>query len=252
MLSKNKSVSLCKGQNQGEFSPSSNVLKDIMSPCGVQNGVSPTYVSKASVNQATDTKSTIKASTASSTENVEVAVWFLMRAAYGQEKKAKDFLEAKGIEVFLPLQEKCFVCKGKRIHRQVSLIPNFLFVKSTEQEMKKYIGKGELDFFHHYYVPHINSGGVKIGKGIKPLVIPQNQMDSFIKWQNVDDENKLFIADDHMDFEMNDVVKIVDGKFAGLEGFVCRIKGQSRIGIVVNGVGTIFTAYIPKGMLEKK
>ena len=49
-------------------------------------------------------------------------------------------------------------------------------------------------------------GGVKIGKGIKPLVIPQNQMDSFIKWQNVDDENKLFIADDHMDFERNDVV----------------------------------------------
>ena len=84
------------------------------------------------------------------------------------------------------------------------------------------------------------------------MVIPQNQMDSFIKWQNVDDKNKLFIADDHMDFEMNDVVKIVDGKFAGLEGFVCRIKGQSRIGIVVNGVGTIFTAYIPKGMLEKK
>lgn len=91
----------------------------------------------------------------------EAMVWFLMRAAYGQEKKAKDFLEAKGIEVFLPLQEKCFVCKGKRIHRQVSLIPNFLFVKSTEQEMKKYIGKGELDFFHHYYVPHINSGGGK-------------------------------------------------------------------------------------------
>ena len=52
MLSKNKSVSLCKGQNQGEFSPSSNVLKDIMSPCGVQNGVSPDYVSKASVNKS--------------------------------------------------------------------------------------------------------------------------------------------------------------------------------------------------------
>ena len=77
-------------------------------------------------------------------------------------------------------------------------------------------------------------------------------MESFIKWHRVDDENKLFVADDNMKFEMNDVVKIVDGKFAGLEGFVCRIKGQSRIGIVVNGVGTIFTAYIPRGMLEKK
>ena len=112
----------------------------------------------------------------------------------------------------------------------------------------KSILKKDNEIVNQYY----RSGGVKIGKGIKPLVIPQNQMDSFIKWQNVDDENKLFIADDHMDFEMNDVVKIVDGKFAGLEGFVCRIKGQSRIGIVVNGVGTIFTAYIPKGMLEKK
>ena len=77
-------------------------------------------------------------------------------------------------------------------------------------------------------------------------------MDSFIKWHAIDDENKLFIADDDMKFEMNDVVKIVDGKFAGLEGFVCRIKGQSRIGIVIKGVGTIFTSYIPKGMLEKK
>lgn len=152
-------VTLIKGQNVGEKSPLCGIPSVAMSPCWLQNGVTPNYVSKASVNQATDTKSTIKASTASSTENVEVAVWFLMRAAYGQEKKAKDFLEAKGIEVFLPLQEKCFVCKGKRIHRQVSLIPNFLFVKSTEQEMKKYIGKGELDFFHHYYVPHINSGG---------------------------------------------------------------------------------------------
>lgn len=238
---------MIKGQKTGDSSPNRDV-RNAVSPHSVQNGVTPNFASSPSAECATDSDMP----TASSTEKVEEAVWFLMRAAYGQEKKAKDYLEAKGIEVFLPLQEKCYLYKGKRIHRQVSLIPNFLFVKSTEQEMKKYIGKGELDFFHHYYVPHINSGGVKIGKGIKPLVIPKNQMDSFIKWQNVDDENKLFIADDNMKFEMNDVVKIVDGKFAGLEGFVCRIKGQSRIGIVVNGVGTIFTAYIPKGMLEKK
>ncbi len=47
------------------------------------------------------------------------------------------------------------------------------------------------------------------------------------------------------------MVKIVDGKFGALEGYVCRIKGQSRIGIVVNGVDAIFTAYIPKCMLKK-
>ena len=43
----------------------------------------------------------------------EAMVWFLMRAAYGQEQKAQEFLEAKGIETFLPLQEHCFVRDGK-------------------------------------------------------------------------------------------------------------------------------------------
>lgn len=75
-------------------------------------------------------------------------------------------------------------------------------------------------------------------------------MQSFIKWSTIADDNKLFIADDNMPFSKNDRVKVMDGKFAGLEGFVCRIKGHSRVGITIEGIGTIFTAYIPKGMLK--
>lgn len=252
MLNKNKSVSLSKGQSLGESSPSSSVLKNIMSLRSVQYGVSPDYVSKSCADNSTDSILNKNNPTASSTANVEEAVWFLMRAAYGKEKKAKDFLEAKGIKTFLPLQTQTYIYKGKKKHRQVSLIPNFLFVKSSEEEMKQYIGKGELDFFHHYYVPHKDDRGRPLGKnGIKPLVIPTCQMESFIRWNEISDDNKLFVADDKIKFAKNDVVKIVDGKFAGLEGYVCRIKGQSRIGIVVNGVGTIFTAYIPKCMLKK-
>lgn len=55
-----------------------------------------------------------------------------MRAAYGQEQKAQEFLEAKGIETFLPLQEHCFVRDGKRVKKMQSLIPNFLFVKALK------------------------------------------------------------------------------------------------------------------------
>ena len=178
-------------------------------------------------------------------------VWFLMRAAYGQEQKAQEFLETKGIETFLPLQERCFVRDGKRVKKMQSLIPNFLFVKSTENEMKKYIGKHPVDFLHHYYVPHKDNSGNAIGtKGIKPLVIPDEQMDAFLQWYAIRDDNKLFIADDKMHFSKDQQVKVIGGKFAGMCGRVCHIKGQSRVGIVISGVGIIFTAYIPKGMLE--
>ena len=54
MLNKNKSVSLSKGQSPGESSPSSSVLKNIMSLRSVQNGVSPDYVSKSCADNSTD------------------------------------------------------------------------------------------------------------------------------------------------------------------------------------------------------
>lgn len=242
-----RSVSLCKGQNNGVNSLNSGVSKVSTSPHSIHNGVTPNYMSKQSAHSTLN-----NISAASSTDNVEEAVWFLMRAAYGQEKKAKFFLEAKGIEVFLPMKEKCCILNGKRKTKQVSLIPNFLFVKSTETEMKNYVGKGELDFFHHYYVPHKDETGKKIGKnGIKPLVIPEQQMNFFIKWNAVEEEDKLFVPDDNFKFTKNDKVKIVRGKFVGFEGKVCRIKGQTRVGLIVEGVGTIITAYIPKDYVEK-
>lgn len=247
----NNIASLIKGQNTGEYSPNSRDLKIATSPQGVQTGVTPDYaLNKASDNATFCDKN--KVQTASSTKNVEEAVWFLMRVAYGRERKAKDYLEPLGIEVFLPEQEKCFICKGKRVHKQESLIPNFLFVKSTEREMKKYIGKEPLEFFHHYYVPHKDHDGNSIGKkGLKPLVIPADQMEKFIKWNSVHDDNKLFVTDDKIPFSNNEKVRILGGQFQGFEGQVFRIKGQSRVGVSIEGVGTIFTAYVPKGLLEK-
>lgn len=118
--------------------------------------------------------------------------------------------------------------------------------------MKKYIGKEPLEFFHHYYVPKKEIGGGKFGRsGKKPLIIPNCQMEKFIKWNSVDDLNKLFIADDKITFCNKEKVRILGGQFQGFEGQVFRIKGQSRVGVSIEGVGTIFTAYIPKGMLEK-
>lgn len=100
--------------------------------------------------------------------------------------------------------------------------------------------------------PKRKSGGGKFGRsGKKPLIIPNCQMEKFIKWNSVDDLNKLFIADDKITFCNKEKVRILGGQFQGFEGQVFRIKGQSRVGVSIEGVGTIFTAYIPKGMLEK-
>lgn len=109
------------------------------------------------------------------------AVWFLMRAAYGQERKSKDILEAENIEVFLPVTNKMRIIGGKRKLITESLIPNFLFVHTTERMIRKYVGSPGLSFLHHYYIPNKDENGCPIGKsGIKPLIVPDDQMESFL------------------------------------------------------------------------
>ncbi len=73
-------AALFKGQEIGASAPENGNRIAAVSPCKIHNMVPPDY-----------------ASTASAAACVEEAVWSLMRAAYGQESKARDFLEAKGM-----------------------------------------------------------------------------------------------------------------------------------------------------------
>lgn len=182
----------------------------------------------------------------------ERACWFVMRAAYGQERKAKVRLEGMGIEVFLPTVRKLHIVRGKRVIRDHSLIPNLLFVRTTELRLKELVGRDTFHYFHHYYVPAKDEKGNPVGKrGIRPLIVPESQMDQFRCWNEVNDDNKLFVEIDGCTLKDNEKVRVIGGRFKGISGFICRYKGQSRVGVRIEGLGTIFTAFVPKMYLEK-
>lgn len=61
----------------------------------------------------------------------------------------------------------------------------------------------------------------------------------------------MFISDTESDISKGDKVKIISGKFTGFSGFVCRVKRQTRVGVTINGFGTIVTAYVPKAFYKK-
>lgn len=179
------------------------------------------------------------------------AVWFLMRVAYGREEKARAFLAGHGIETFLPTITRIRLKDGKKKRVVESLIPNLLFVHSDEKTMKRFIGQPPTEYLHHYYVPNLDEQGNPIGlKGIRPLIIPDRQMEAFRRWNDVQDDNKLFLSDNTVKIKEGELVKITEGKFAGISGFVCRLKKQTRVGVHITGLGTVFTAYIPASFLQ--
>lgn len=232
-MNNNTNASLINGQlTSGSDIPCSGVAPAAIPDCREEEGVSPNYVQTSAMPKEPD------------------KVWFYMRVAYGQEKKVRDFLISEGIEVFLPTIKKMRVLGGIKKQIEVSLIPNSLFVHSTETNMKRYVGKYPTNYLHHFYEPSHDKKGQPIGPGRKPLIVPDTQMQSFQIWTSSSNENKIFIDKTDFEFKTNDLVRITEGEFKGFTGFVVRLKGQSRVAVIVESVGFISTAYIPKRLLE--
>lgn len=234
-MTANTTASLINGQITSgveSTSPCSGATPSAIPEATAVQGVSPNY-------EISPTK-----------PNESDLVWFYMRVAYGQEKKVRDYLLSEGIEVFHPTWKKERVIAGVKKLVEVSLIPNALFVHSTADIMKKYVGKEPMTNLHHFYEPHFDDNRRPIGSGRRPVTIPDGQMQSFKIWTSSQSDNKIFLDTNHFEFKQNDLVRIIEGEFKGFEGHVVRLKGQTRIGVLIEGVGFISTAFIPKRLLQ--
>lgn len=234
-MTANTTASLINGQITSgveSTSPRSGVTPSAIPEATAVQGVSPNY-------EMSSTK-----------PNESNLVWFYMRVAYGQEKKVRDYLLSEGIEVFHPTWKKERVIAGVKKLVEVSLIPNALFVHSTTDIMKKYVGKEPTTTLHHFYEPHLDDNRRPIGTGRIPITVPNRQMESFQIWTSSQDLNKIFLHTNQFEFKQNDLVRISEGEFNGFTGYVVRLKGQTRVGILISGVGFLSTAYVPKSFLQ--
>lgn len=129
-------ASLINGQlTSGSNTPRSGVAPTTIPDFRNEKGVSPNYAQNLSQSTEPDLR------------------WFYMRVSYGQEQKVGDYLENKGLEVLLPKCKRQRTYGGEKKLVDVSLIPNVLFVHSTAEILKQYIGKAPTENLHHFYTP---------------------------------------------------------------------------------------------------
>ena len=223
----------------GEFPPcaglTSNALPEAQSTVAAessQTGVSTGYAHIA-------TKPQIK--------KEEISHWYALRTTYGREKKAYDYLTAKGITAFYPTTNVVKLIKGKRKVVTESRLPNIFFAYGTEEQLKSFVYDNVNLPFLRFYYRHIHEGN-KIIK--TPLIVPDNQMDS-LKIICAADADNIFVSLVKVPkFEKGQLVKVIDGAFKGVTGRVARWQGQQRVGIVVDDLVTVMTAYVPSAFLE--
>lgn len=79
------------------------------------------------------------------------------------------------------------------------------------------------------------------GKRHNPLIVPEDQMDAFIKAVEAS-KNPLFISQDDIDMRKGTRVRIVKGPLSGFEGIVIKVKGAKAKRFIVEIPNTLAVA----------
>ena len=224
----------------GEFPPcaglTSNALPEAQSTVSAES--SQTGVSTRNALLATKTKHPQKE---------ELPHWYALRCTYGREKTAYDYMVAKGVTAFYPTTSVVKLIKGKRKVITESRLPNIFFAYGTEEEIKTYVYDNVNLPFLRFYYRHIH-----VGRRIEkiPMIVPDYQMDSLKIICAADADNTIVSLVEVPKFEKGQLVKVTDGAFKGVIGRVARWQGQQRVGVVVEDLVTIVTAYVPSAFLK--
>ena len=175
------------------------------------------------------------------------AHWYALRTTYGREKKAYDYIVSKGGVAFYPTCTATKILNGRRKQVEESLIPNTLFAYGSEEVLRSFVYDNVHMPFLRFYYQYVHVGKIKQKT---PLIVPDYQMSSFKIICNAETDNTLISTDKILKFQSGQNVRVIAGKFKGVEGIVARYKGQQRVGIVIDGLLTVATAYIPNAFIE--
>ena len=168
--------------------------------------------------------------------------WYVLRAAGGKEKKAKEYLE-KEIErrslqdlvsqVLVPTEKVYKIRDGKRVCRERLFYPGYVLI---EAELT-----GELQHIIRNEVPHMsgfltekrerkNSDG-KLQEEKLPIPLRDDEARRILGEQ---DEQIGTEAETVVDYTVGDAVKITDGPFNGFDGTVEEIvEDRSKLKVMV-------------------
>lgn len=204
-------------------------------------------VSAESSQTGVSTRNALLATKTKHPQKEELPHWYALRCTYGREKTAYDYMVAKGITAFYPTTDTVKLIKGKRKVVTESRLPNIFFAYGTEEQLKSFVYDNVNLPFLRFYYRHVHVG-CRIEK--IPLIVPDYQMDSLKIICAADADNTIVSLGEVPKFEKGQLVKVIDGVFKGVVGRVARWQGQQRVGVIVDNLVTVITAYVPSGFLQ--
>ena len=191
-----------------------------------------------------------------SVENVPAGnkQWFVLRVSYGRIDKAKTFVEAKGLECYVPLQYKEVRKQGKKRIIATPLLPSLIFVHASAEQIEALLHDNkvvanESRALLSYYFNHTIHRQDNPDRN-PPLTIQDEAMNNFIRLTSVKNPHIIPVTSNSIQFKLGDNVVVTEGEFKGIHGRVARIAGQQRVVVELFDGCLVATAYVPREAMK--
>ena len=168
--------------------------------------------------------------------------WYALRATYGQESKANDYLVSQGVKTYYPTIKAFKMVNNKRKKVTQSCMLNIFFAHGTEDELKTYVYDNVNLPYLRFYCRRVGIGG---DFKYEPLIVPDYQLENLRKVLADQSGGLVIVPDDEHKFDKGATVRVTGGTFKGVVGKVARYCGHQRVASVVDGLLTSATTYIP-------
>lgn len=191
-----------------------------------------------------------------SVENVPAGnkQWFVLRVSYGRIDKAKIFVEAKGLECYVPLQYKEVRKQGKKRIIPKPLLPSLIFLHASAEQVEALLHNNKvvvndsrplLSYYFDHTIHHQDNPDRN-----PPLIIRDEAMNNFIRLASIKNPHIIPVTSNSIQFKLGDNVVVTEGEFKGVHGRVARIAGQQRVVVELFDGCLVATAYVPKEAMK--
>ena len=168
--------------------------------------------------------------------------WYAVRVTYSRELFFKEYLDAEGIENYIPMRYEYVVRKERRLRKLVPAVHNLVFVRSTRERMDEIKNKSGMNIPIRYIMDRETR---------QPIVIPDSQMRSFIAVSGTYDQAVLYLEPTELNLSQGTRVRITGGIFEGVEGVFVRVRHDRRVVVNIEGVMAVATTFVHASLVEE-
>lgn len=205
-------------------------------------------------------------------ESLQDRRWYAVKVFYNKVFRMEDILSDRNIETYLPVQkvqlkgqahllaarklartdeyhrgDARYIQEGPVIYERRPLITSLIFLKASPEEIVQVSARLKDEQIMGRALGFV----YKTADWKEYASIPDRQMESFRLVVESGQSGLEFYSADEFVLSEGDKVKVLEGPFAGAEGYIKRIRKNRRLLVCIEGVVAVATSYIPEKYLER-